>query len=242
MRYILSIILITSSITLFGQFDREVNETTRTTIQKQQMEKGQYYHLDKLMPEHSTSGNPVYELSLFGKDNELISKTVLNEHIRSNSNPIEALYMQFISVNTGFIYGYEHGFGFFPKLYKTVDGGKTWNSVLFEAIKPICPLSKSSFHMFNQKQGIIIVNPAKYQVGKEYHQNHFDYFITNDGGLTWEKKSLDLTNQNIEVVNYEDSIQSIFKQNGTIVSIISKDDKTVVLRSDDFGATFKVLK
>lgn len=241
MKYILAVVLFTISITFYGQVDVEV-KTTRTTIQRQQMEKGHYYHLDKLMSKSSIIGNPTYELSLFGKDNQLISKTTLNNHIYTMSNPIEALFMKFISVNTGFIYGYEHGFGYFPILYKTTDAGKTWARVLFEKNETLCPLYKDSFHMFNQKQGIAIVNPIFLLSKKEYSKNNFDYFITNDGGLTWEKKSLVLKAQNIEISNFNGSIKTFFKKNGTVISIISNIKNTIVLRSDDFGATFRLLK
>ena len=203
------------------------------------MEKGYYYKLDKIEKERFY--NPEYELLLFGKEDTVVSRTILNDHVYTMSNPIK-FYMKFISVNTGFIYGYESGYGEFPLLYKTADAGKTWKRTLFKEGESLSTIDEDDFHMFNQKQGIMIVNPIYYNSKTKYNVNQFDYFITKDGGLTWEKKIVDLTKVNVTISNYNDDVQNIYKKEGTIISIISDTEKTIVLRSNDFGESFKVLE
>lgn len=245
--FFLFLSLVTTS---FAQQNPEIDGKKRTTIQRQQMDRGYYYCLDKIGSERNY--NTQYELLFFGKTDTVLFKTNLNKHVYSIGNPITMLYIHFISVNTGFVYGYESGYGEFPMLYKTTDGGKTWNRRLFKEQESLCSINEDNFHMFNQKQGIMIVNPSFYIADeKKYNEQHFDYFITNDGGLTWKKKKVDLTSYNIYVHNREHNdyayytsewMKNMYKKEGTIVSIISNKNKTIVLCSDDFGESFRVLK
>jgi hypothetical protein len=185
-----------------------------------------------------------YDLSLRGSDSRVLDGPYrLDALMKFPSNPPEFynFNLQFLNQDLGFLYGYEVGFGYFPFLLKTTDGGQSFQRVLFKKGKGRCPFLKHSFFMFDKQNGIAITNWASKAI--------FHYQITSDGGDTWEKRAFDTGRSDITVYNADRRLTSVFTVDGEITTVIassteslSTKGKDLVLKSEDFGETFRILK
>ena len=183
--FFLFLSLVTTS---FAQQNPEIDGKKRTTIQRQQMDRGYYYCLDKIGSERNY--NTQYELLFFGKTDTVLFKTNLNKHVYSIGNPITMLYIHFISVNTGFVYGYESGYGEFPMLYKTTDGGKTWAPRM---------LGYASLHNLILKDIAFIDETTGWICAYDVAKRTSVIYVTADGGESWKKQmSSALKNQELQ--------------------------------------------
>lgn len=148
----------------------------------------------------------------------------------------------FVNRNLGFFYGFIMAEKFFPFLYRTEDGGKSWNLVLGSE-KGGFQFERHEFMMFNERQGIAFYtdnstkNLLKRVVLK--HNKRLRYYLTDDGGITWKYKKKRLKRVRLyKTIKNESCIQPT----GTIEfkCITRKEGKPdLVLRSTNFGKSFK---
>ncbi|MFZ5471610.1 MAG: WD40/YVTN/BNR-like repeat-containing protein [Myxococcota bacterium] len=153
-------------------------------------------------------------------------------HVFPSPEHLTSISIQFVSPTTGFLYGYTTGYGYFPFLYRTADAGKTWQRLaLSRGADP--RLRRNNFFMFDDKRGIVLTN---WDV----------YFITQDGGVTWSQRQFMLK----PVRNGH--LEPFYTTSGQVTVVIRHPDypsrdseahrQVRVLRSDDFGATFRELR
>lgn len=176
----------------------------------------------------------------------------LDSTFQNTGNPKENLSFQFLNPKTGFAYGNEVGYGVWPFLYKTTDGGETWTNLFFEDHQYGDPLMKEHFFMFDENRGILI---QKHWVKTNFllraPNGRFYYYITKDGGQTWKKKSKKLKTMNPRYENDDHFLKCEFNSKGEVSIYIlrppwaSGPDKREIkerilleLRSDDFGNHF----
>ena len=173
--------------------------------------------------------------------------------VYSTGNPTEELHFQFTDSKNGFIYGNEMGYGYWPFLFKTSDGGRHWNRILFKEVQSGTELFKDHFYMFDKQRGILIhnVDNVKRKLGKEI--KYFQYYLTNDGGSTWTKRTFRLKQaKGLRIENNPYFMNCSFNNKGEVeVQILRppwavaegkrkvKDRLSLLLKSEDFGKNFK---
>ena len=139
----------------------------------------------------------------------------------------------FVNRKLGFLYGTSMAYRYYPFMYRTEDGGKTWALLTSSELGTMHSFSGEQFHMFGEKQGIII-----WSVGRASEQT---YSLTSDGGATWTVHAIKtaedayLTNTTYTM----DGLTMTFAVNGKKEN---EPVRTIVMRSTDFGRTFKELK
>lgn len=178
---------------------------------------------------------------------------VLVKTIRSTGNPYQNLSFQFTDSVTGFVYGNELGYGYWPFLFKTTDAGLHWNRLLFKPIEDGVPIYKDNFYMFNKNEGILIYNTnnIKRLLNGKY-VTKLQYYLTQDGGKTWKQKSKRLKTRNIHLENNPRYMQCSFTMKGEVFITIlnapwtmpkgkrlAKDRISLQLNSKDFGKSFE---
>jgi photosystem II stability/assembly factor-like uncharacterized protein len=158
-----------------------------------------------------------------------------------SGNPLTEINIHFTDPKTGFLYGYETGYGYLTFLFRTEDGGKTWKRIILDDIGYSSQLSRNDFFMFNTKQGIII-SLGNFPV--EFH-----YFLTSDGGKTWQEHQSTLPDKDMMLTNGEDYLKASFSSDGKVTVMIidpvdynSNITKTFVLQSSNFGESFHEMK
>jgi hypothetical protein len=139
----------------------------------------------------------------------------------------EEIHIQFANENVGFLYGYGVVYDYYPFLYRTEDGGRTWKLIKLETGQ----LYKNSLFMFDANRGILLKNAG--------YVNKYEYFATNDGGLTWQEKTIHPTKSNLKEANKIHVPFPVYNHQG-IVTIVF--DGKHVFQSTDFGQSFKYLK
>lgn len=177
----------------------------------------------------------------------------LDSLIGSTGNPKENLNFQFLTDKTAFVYGNEQGYGIWPFLYKTTDGGISWQKLLFEKREYGATINKDNFFMFDDKRGILVYNTDGFPWRKKKKRKpQFKYYITTNGGKSWKKKSKTLKHAHgLRIQNIAYEMQCRYTPDGTVEIKLMKapweavsgkrsvDDRTrVILTSNDFGKSF----
>lgn len=172
-------------------------------------------------------------------------------NLESTGNPVQHIGFQFVTEQIGFVYGNEMGYGIWPFFIKTVDGGKTWERLLFEKREYGAPIMPEYFHMFDEKRGILIYNykrgPDSFILNAE---KRLRYYITKDGGNTWKSRTKKIKN-NVRISNEEHRLSCSYDDDGKVTLKILKtpweaasgkrslEDRTILeLISNDFGKRF----
>jgi photosystem II stability/assembly factor-like uncharacterized protein len=150
-----------------------------------------------------------------------------------------SLNIHFVKKNLGFIYGYTAVYAFYPMLFRTEDGGKTWQTIFAGGMGT--PLRRSDFFMFNESRGIIVSNWN--------NEPNFYYKLTDDGGKTWKHHTFKISTKNIRILNAEGLLGEVYSEDGLVTVIFTVPDegkrgsgKILVIQSTDYGETFKELK
>ena len=148
---------------------------------------------------------------------------------------ISAISISFIDRSVGFIYGYASAYAYYPFLFRTEDGGKTWQTIFANTID--CPLRRGDFYMFNEKKGILILNWNS--------QPNFNYMITEDGGESWQQKSYTISRDDIRILNEDSMLTTHYSPSGLVMIRFNNHDpkatnklKSLIIQSTDFGQTF----
>ncbi len=139
----------------------------------------------------------------------------------------EEIHIQFASENVGFLYGYGVIYSYYPFLYRTDDGGRTWKLIKLETRQ----LFKNSLFMFDANRGILLSYNG---LG-----THYDYYVTTDAGITWEKKTI--RTPKIENKNPMSLFMPhpVYNHNGIVTLVY---DGKHVFQSTDHAQSFKHLK
>lgn len=176
----------------------------------------------------------------------------LDTIIYSTGNPKAELHLQFTDSLNGFIFGNEMGYGYWPFLFKTTNGGKNWERKLFKPSEGGVPILKDNFFMFDTQRGILIQNRNNVkQLLNGKTKVSLVYYLTKDGGETWTEKSFPLKTRNIRLENSEYFLKCAYTKNGEInIQVLrppwaspkgkreAKDRITVTLNSKDYGLSF----
>ncbi|MBL7767108.1 MAG: hypothetical protein JNJ58_13495 [Chitinophagaceae bacterium] len=149
------------------------------------------------------------------------------------------LHIHFVNKHLGFIYGYSAVYAFYPILFRTDDGGKTWQTI-FAGITGN-PFRRSDFFMFNESDGIIVSNWD--------HGNNFNYMLTHDGGKTWKPRTFKISRKDIRILNAEGMLSEVYSEDGHVTVMFTNADggkrgsgNIHIIQSTDFGRTFRELK
>ncbi len=195
------------------------------------------------------------------KSNKLLDslRFRLDKEFVSTGNPKENLSFQIVDNVTAFAYGNEVGYGIWPFLYKTSDGGKSWQKIFFSEKQYGEPIMKEHFYMFDKSRGILIHRYApkksKFFDLESPKKNTFTYFLTKDGGETWKRKYIKLNSKWLRYENHEQVMLCSYAPQGEVVITILQpvwnaiqnkrsieDRKLYELRSEDFGKHFSQRK
>jgi hypothetical protein len=148
---------------------------------------------------------------------------------------ISAISISFIDRSVGFIYGYASAYTYYPFLFRTEDGGKTWQTIFANTID--VPLRRGDFYMFNEKKGILILNWNS--------QPNFNYMITEDRGKSWQQKSYTISRDDIRILNEDSMLTTHYSPSGLVMIRFNNHDpkatnklKSLIIQSTDFGQTF----
>jgi len=209
------------------------NNDTRTVLQVQKLDSNTYVRLS------NDSGH--YHLAWLDSNDKIESTTTVDSIAFSSGNPIQRIHIQFLNQQTGFLCGYESGYGYYPFVFKTSDSGQHWKRVLFEKSDWGCPLRPSDFFMFDVNRGIVVAN--------WHNVNSLDYYLTNDGGETWKKNKFRMRDSGVEIKNHDAYLKTVFSADGQITCLVMDPDleygvntTAFILKSDDFGKSFRILK
>lgn len=142
--------------------------------------------------------------------------------------------IQFVNDSVGFFYGTAIGYGYCAFVFRTDNGGRTWQQlhITKESYYTIAP---HQFYMFNEQQGIALARLSK---------DTMSYYLTDDGGRTWQSHNISLNG-----LQHEGFLRPVYSADGNVVFVVERPfhkGRTSkiygVLRSQDHGKTFKVLK
>jgi hypothetical protein len=174
--------------------------------------------------------------------------------IYSTGNPIERFNFCFVNKEVGFLYGHEVGYGIWPFLFRTSDGGLHWERKVFDAKENGPQLHRQNFFMFDERRGILIAGGGdmmKDLLGKK--QKDFQYYTTSNGGNTWHlhKKRLKVIPASARIENYDMVQHCTFDSTGKVdVYVLTEpwntgagkrsieDRKRYRIYSEDFGKSF----
>lgn len=138
----------------------------------------------------------------------------------------------FINRNLGFMYGTEMSYAFYPYVYRTEDGGKSWKLFTSKELGAQLPLNGQSFHMYNEKDGIIVWGSQP---------DKLLYSLTADGGLSWQANTRWIgKGARLDDITYTiNGVTLTYSVNG---GPEKTPEKTIVIRSTDYGKSFMELK
>ncbi|MFM1810478.1 MAG: Photosynthesis system assembly factor [Bacteroidota bacterium] len=150
-----------------------------------------------------------------------------------------SINIHFVNKDLGFIYGYSAVYAFYPILFRTDDGGITWQTIYAGEIGT--PLRRSDFFMFNEQKGIIVNNWS--------NEPNFNYMLTDDGGKTWRQCTFKTSRTDIRILNADGFLSAVYSEKGHVTILFTSPDNgkrgsgnILVIQSMDFGKTFKELK
>ena len=125
--------------------------------------------------------------------------------------------LQMIDQQQGYLLGHSN-FGGYVRVFKTVNGGQTWNDLLVnEEVKPI------NLFFLNAEVGIV-----------SYYGNNGDILKTTDGGANWEPLSFPELNGNMYHIQ-QDSEGKLYAM------LKGLDTKAVIIKSTDQGQSWQTL-
>ncbi len=209
----------------------QLNDTSEVIMQVQIIDSNQDIHL--------ILNNNEYHLIVV--NDKKVIKDKIEIPALNTPGEIENISIQFINENLGYIYGNTVAYTFYPFILKTIDGGKSWNKILFNKELIQVPLLKDNFFMFDSLKGIAVTNWNS--------SPNFIYYLTKDGGNSWEKKSVKMKDKSIRILNSENFTNSFYSKSGEITILIKNPNfennetkKLVIIRSDDFGENFRILE
>ncbi|MBO6515828.1 MAG: hypothetical protein JJ975_04680 [Bacteroidia bacterium] len=198
-------------------------------------------HIDSNHTYSLTLDSGSYYLQLWNEQGPVATKGNIDSLVASTDRSLRAIHLNFLSPSTGFVYGYQSGYGHTPFIFKTNDSGKHWKRVLFEKSEWAAPLRKDDFFMFNDKQGIVMCNL--------HNVKSLVYYLTNDGGITWEKQKFRMRETTLKIKNDDAYLSTICSSNGKVTCVVKEPDlnygrntRVYILRSDDFGSTFRIIE
>jgi hypothetical protein len=148
---------------------------------------------------------------------------------------LEQPNIYFIDNTTGFIYGNEKGYGAYPFVLRTNDGGKSWKA-MDSLVWGGHGIQREDF-AFLGKQYLFILLP------EIDWRNKIHYAVSYDLGEHWVKKIIVIENNNYEL--YGCGVQA--SQNGVItltafMSKVNDTEKHIIFQSRDYGNSFRVYK
>ncbi|MBK7763713.1 MAG: hypothetical protein IPI46_10130 [Bacteroidetes bacterium] len=245
MKYFL---LLTLNFLLIGSLSAQNGDkTTEKLIQVQLLSSNEAYYLvsqySYLNDDSSTIENLRYQIQLkyTNDDGKTYSMCKLDSVLVFLKGPLSmsSLNIHFVNKDLGFIYGYSAVYAFYPILFRTNDGGKTWQTIFAGGIGT--PFRRSDFFMFNESKGIIVNNWNSEPV--------FNYMLTLDGGKSWKQHSFNISQNDIRIMNAEGALSEVYSEDGHVTIIFRSPDngkrgsgKILVIQSKDYGKTFKELK
>ena len=132
---------------------------------------------------------------------------------------IGAIHIHFTDELNGFLYGFGMVYTYYPFLYRTSDGGKTWTPLRLDVGRT---LGKHSLHFFDSQRGLLLADG-------------YGYYTTTDGGVTWLQRALADTGKEGSTFG----LTPVYGSNGT-VTLVNVDGR--VFQSTDYGNNFKRLE
>lgn len=241
------LILFTTMLTFVNAFSQTSPDTTEKLIHIQLLSSNEAYYLvhknTNVNNDSSTISNLRSRLVLkFTSDG---GKTFVNRNIDSVVSKLTgtlntpSLNIHFVNKNLGFIYGYSTVYAFYPILFRTEDGGNTWQTIFAGSIGT--PFRRSDFFMFNETKGIIVNNWN--------NEPNFNYMLTNDGGKTWKQHTFKISQKKIRIMNADGMLSEVYSEDGNVTIIFTTADnanrgsaKNLIIHSTNYGKSFRELK
>ncbi len=228
-------------------YAQQQNDVTEQIIQVQLLSRGEAYYLvsqnSYINNDSSSILNQRYEIQLkYTKDDgKTFSLCTLDSVLAKLEGPLSpaSLNIQFVNKSLGFIYGYSAIYAFYPVLFRTDDGGKTWQTIYAGGTGT--PLRRSDLFMFNETKGIIVNNWN--------NEPFFHYMLTADGGKTWEQHRYKISRKDIRILNADGMLNEVYSEDGVVTIVFTNPDGgnrgsgvLHVIQSTDHGKTFRELK
>lgn len=221
---------------------QEVPDTTEKIIQTNLISENASYHLLMkhwyLGNDSSSFSNYRYKFGLkFSDDKE---KTFSSRHLDAVNKVLPKgpdmydISLLFIDRSVGFIYGYSENEARNPFLFRTEDGGHTWQTVFANTAGT--PFRRRDFWMFTELKGIILNNLNS--------EPNFNYLLTEDGGKTWQQKSFKISRDDIRISNKGQMLDAFYTSSSITVSLKNPDPlhpngvRQLMIQSTDFGHSF----
>lgn len=238
--------LLLGCMNLSAAVAQNAKDTTEKLIQIQQLSRNEWYALVQQSwyanNDSTTRSNFRYRLALkYTKDdgaNATYTRLDSVESILIGELHPSQLNIQFVSRSVGFLYGYAAYYAFYPILFRTENGGASWQKII--AGPAGTPMRRADFFMFNESKGILLNNWNS--------EPYFNYMLTNDGGKTWQQQRFKISRNDMRIMNTDEALNAVYSENGTVTVILKTLDsgyrstaKVVVLESKDFGNSFKEL-
>lgn len=237
-RLVLSVLLSIAPFTTFSQI-------TDSVFYVQKKPNGDEYRLEVVSALNGTSLEPslmvnYYHDSVSSFHPINIDTGFLQPSI-ANINYTYSIF--FVSDSLGFLYGTNSLDRSYPFLYRTIDSGVSWELVLGTENGGYM-FEQHEFYMFNINQGIAFFSDSSpKEMFKRTLLNHrrcLRYYLTNDGGVTWEYRKKRMKKTHLEK---RSKYRPSYSDSGTIefrcrmLSCYSTD--LPVLKSLNYGRTFK---
>lgn len=231
--YLLSAALLLMQIVSLAQ----PNDSLYTVIQTQHISKGL---TAELLSIESGEWDRKPLLILRGTNGTEIKRVDLKPQIRSTGNPINNISMQFVDAKTGFIYGNEVGYGIWPFVFKTTDGGTSWERVALDAKTYGPEIARDQFRMVDCNNGILL--------GNQQGETTITWHTTSDGGDTWKEHSLkpgkpyDRIRGSLHIALSDEATGAVTLEYREPKWRKPEADFLFRLQSMDFGKTFELLE
>lgn len=241
------LILIFTTLTFVNAFSQTSPDTTEKLIHIQLLSSNEAYYLVHKNTNVNNDSSTISSLRsrLVLKFTSDGGKTFVNRNIDSVVSKLTgtlnspSLNIHFVNKNLGFIYGYSTVYAFYPILFRTEDGGNTWQTIFAGSIGT--PFRRSDFFMFNETKGIIVNNWS--------NEPNFNYMLTNDGGKTWKQHTFKISQKNIRIMNADGMLSEVYSEDGNVTIIFTTPDKgnrgsakNLIIHSTNYGKTFRELK
>ncbi|MFN5844243.1 MAG: WD40/YVTN/BNR-like repeat-containing protein, partial [Flavobacteriia bacterium] len=214
--------VICAAFSFLHSFSQTPTGTSETIIQAQVLSSKEAYYLvshhSYLNNDSSSIQNLRYEIQLKytnddGKTFTLCNLDTLTARLEGPlSSP--SLNLHFVNKDLGFIYGFSAVYAFYPLLFRTDDGGKTWQTIYAGGMGT--PFRRSDFFMFNTSQGIIVNNWNS--------QPDFHYMLTQDGGKTWKQCTYKISRNDIRILNADGYLSEVYSEDGRVTVIFNNND------------------